>query len=64
MTFDIIAILDLFVKFALFGMAMRYIIALLPEGITKPFNDSVVYLRNRISGNMDSLWVHTDNCEV
>ncbi|MHA2171100.1 MAG: hypothetical protein ACXAB7_14495 [Candidatus Kariarchaeaceae archaeon] len=64
MSFDILAILDLFVKFALFGMGMRYIIAMLPEGATRPFNNSVVYLRNRIIANMEALWVHADNCEV
>lgn len=64
MTYDFLAIIDVFGRFMLYGIILRYIISFVPEGLRQAFEGPALYLRTQITNIVEGIWPDNRNFEV
>ncbi|MHA2249418.1 MAG: hypothetical protein ACXAD7_03600 [Candidatus Kariarchaeaceae archaeon] len=64
MSYDFIAVIDVFGQFMLLGIILRWFLGFVPESLRKSFEEPALFLRSEITNTVESLWGNTKNFEV
>ena len=64
MSYDFIAVLDVYARFLLIGFILRYIISFLPASLKDIFEEPALFIRYQLIEFFESLWTDRKQFEV